>query len=93
MRSAQDNLSEEEYANVHLFKDLEEYSDREKLAIEFAELFCLQPDLITSDFFERMKKHYDDKEIVELAGTIAFCLGFGRVTKVLNIANECPVRH
>ena len=93
MRSAQDTLSEKQYADVHLYKESAEYSTREKLAIEFAELFCLSPDLLTANFFQRMQDHYDDEEIVELAGTIAFCLGFGRVSKVLNIANECPVRH
>lgn len=40
-----------------------------------------------------MRREYTDAEIVELAGTIAFCLGIGRVYAVLDIANECPVVH
>lgn len=44
-------------------------------------------------FFERLRGVYSDAEIVELAGTVAFCLGIGRVYAVLDIANECPVVH
>lgn len=46
-----------------------------------------------ADFFARLRGAYDDAEIVELAGLIAFCLGIGRVYRVLDIANECPVVH
>lgn len=44
-------------------------------------------------FFDRLRADYDDDEIVELAGTVAFCLGIGRVYTALDIANECPVVH
>lgn len=44
-------------------------------------------------FFERMREVYSDPEIVELAGTVSFCLGVGRVYTILDIANECPVVH
>lgn len=44
-------------------------------------------------FFDRMRAEYADPEIVELAGVVAFSMGIGRVSRVLDIANECPVMH
>ncbi|HJM98718.1 MAG TPA: hypothetical protein QF850_00500 [Acidimicrobiales bacterium] len=71
----------------------ESLTQREELAIDFAEKFCLSPANLTEDFFNDLKSHFADREIVELSGYCAFCLGIGRVYKVLEIANECPVIH
>lgn len=46
-----------------------------------------------SGLFDRMRGEFEDAEIVELAGIVAFSMGVGRVSAVLNIANECPVVH
>ena len=71
----------------------ESLTQREELAIDFAEKFCLSPANLTEDFFNDLKSQFTDREIVELSGYCAFCLGIGRVYKVLEIANECPVIH
>ena len=71
----------------------ESLTQREELAIDFAEKFCLSPANLTEDFFNDLKSQFADREIVELSGYCAFCLGIGRVYKVLEIANECPVIH
>jgi alkylhydroperoxidase family enzyme len=68
------------------------YSDRERLAIEYAERFALDHTDM-GELVSRMRTAYTDAEIVELAGTVAFCLGIGRVYASLEIANECPVVH
>lgn len=46
-----------------------------------------------AEFFARLRAEFADAEIVELAGLVAFSMGIGRVSKVLDIANECPVVH
>lgn len=46
-----------------------------------------------SGLFDRMRSEFKDAEIVELAGIVAYCMGIGRVSAVLDIANECPVVH
>ena len=46
-----------------------------------------------SGLFDRMRSEFADAEIVELAGIVAFSMGVGRVSAVLDIANECPVVH
>jgi hypothetical protein len=44
-------------------------------------------------FFESLRISFSDDQIVDLSGYVAFCLGIGRVYKVLDVANECPVVH
>ena len=63
------------------------------LALNFAEDFCNDPNSLNEDFFVELRSEFSDAEIVDLAGYGAFCLGIGRVYKVLDIANECPVVH
>ena len=63
------------------------------LALNFAEDFCDDPNSLNEDFFVELRSEFSDAEIVDLAGYVAFCLGIGRVYKVLDIANECPVVH
>ena len=41
----------------------------------------------------RMRERFDSAELVELAATVGFCIGIGRIYTVLDIANECPVVH
>jgi alkylhydroperoxidase family enzyme len=89
----QQALTEDEYNHVDSYHSHDGYSVRETLAIEFAERFALEHRDIDRAFFERMRVEYNDAEIVELAGAVAFSMGIGRVSKVLDIANECPVVH
>ena len=63
------------------------------LALNFAEDFCNDPNSLNEDSFVELRSEFSDAEIVDLAGYVAFCLGIGRVYKVLDIANECPVVH
>ncbi len=63
------------------------------LALNFAEDFCNDPNSLNEEFFVELRSEFSDEEIVDLAGYVAFCLGIGRVYKVLDIANECPVVH
>ena len=84
-------LTEEMYSHVHEYKDSPNYSGQERFAIEFAERFATEHRDLDADFFTELRNQFSDVEIVELATTIAFCLGIGRVYTVLDIANECPV--
>ena len=89
----QQGLTDGLYARVDQYKDSNEFSEREKLAIEYSERFALDHTRIGVDLIGRMRAEYSDPEIVELSGLVAFCMGVGRVYAVLDIANECPVMH
>jgi alkylhydroperoxidase family enzyme len=81
----QQDLTEDMYAHVAKYREREEYSEREKLAIEYAEKFAIDHLSIDDHFFERLKARYSDKEIVELSVSIATFLGFGKMIKVLDL--------
>jgi len=72
---------------------MDSLTDRERLAVEFAERFSLAHTEMGAELFERMNASYTAEEIVELSGFVGFCLGIGRIYTVLDIANECPVVH
>ena len=48
------------------------YSDRERLALEFAEAVTYSDQQVTADLMQRLKVIFDDDTIVELTGLIAF---------------------
>jgi len=68
-------------------------TDRERLAVEFAERFAVAHTEMGPELFDRMNAHFSPEEIVELSGFVGFCLGIGRIYTVHNIANECPPVH
>ena len=69
------------------YDEVESFSDRERLAIEFADTE------IGDELIDRMRAHFSDAEILELSATVGFCMGIGRIYTVLDIANECRLVH
>ena len=48
------------------------YSDRERLALEYAEAITYSDQQVTEELMQRLKLIFDDDTIVELTGLIAF---------------------
>ncbi len=78
------------YAHVDA-PDEGSYTDRERLAIEFAERFALDHLGFDDDFFARMRAAFTDPEILDLAICCGAFLGLGRVLAVLGIEAD-PTR-
>jgi alkylhydroperoxidase family enzyme len=66
-------------------------SEPELVAIEYAERVVLAHVDIDDGFFDRLHAHFDDTEILELSVTIGYCMGIGRVLRVLDVAPQCEV--
>lgn len=47
------------------------FSEAERVALDFAVAAASQPNAVTDELFERLKKHWTDGQIVELAGAVA----------------------
>jgi alkylhydroperoxidase family enzyme len=47
------------------------FSDREKLVLELCERMTYTTQRVTDEFFARLKRHFTDEELVELAAIIA----------------------
>jgi len=79
------------YAAVEDWRTAPVFSDRERLAIEFAERFAEEPKVIADDedFWVRAHAAFSDAEIVDLAHSVAAWLGLGRVAHVLGFDSVC----
>jgi len=64
-------------------------STRERLAIEYAELFLTNHLCITDDFFIELNRHFTNTEIFELTSIIAGLLANGRLMQVLKLNQAC----
>jgi AhpD family alkylhydroperoxidase len=77
--------TEELYEHVGEAHGHEGYTERERLAIEFAERFAIDHAGIDDDLFARLRAQFGDDEIVDLTLCCAAFLGLGRVLAVLGI--------
>jgi alkylhydroperoxidase family enzyme len=68
-----------------------DFSARERLALEYAEKLAVDHHNIDDGFFERLRTSFDDAEILELGMMIGQYIGFGRLLKVLDLEPKfCP---
>ncbi len=44
-------------------------------------------------FFERLADHFDDSLVRDLTFCIGGWLGMGRITRIINRDNACPIMH
>ena len=47
------------------------FDERERVALDFANAAASQPNDVTDELFDRMKRHWTEGQIVEIAGTVA----------------------
>ena len=84
-------VTDEMYAHVAEYRNRDDYTKREKLAIEYAERFALDHRNIDDELFARLREHYDDDEILDLSICLVAFMGLGRVLSVLRIDPSCSV--
>lgn len=88
---ARQGVTEEMYAHVAEAAGRDDYSEQEKVAIEYAERFALDHLAIDDAFFARLREHFRDDEVLDLTICIADYLGFGRLTQVLKLDVACSI--
>ena len=54
------------------YKESEHFTDKEKVALEYADAMTRTDDRVTDDLFARLREHFDDDAVCELTGLIAF---------------------
>jgi AhpD family alkylhydroperoxidase len=77
--------TEELYEHVGAAHAHGDYTDRERLAIEYAERFALDHQGIDDELFSRLRAQFADDEILDLTICCAAFLGLGRLLAVLDI--------
>jgi len=86
---ANDGLDQDFYDNITRWSTYGGYSDRERLAIEFAERFCERWTEVDDEFWVRLRGAFSDGEIVDLILQVAELVGAGRILHMLDIAQTC----
>jgi alkylhydroperoxidase family enzyme len=81
------------YAAIENWRRGVSFSERERLAIEFADRMGLEPKSLAKDdeFWDRVHAHFSDAEIADLAFSIGSWMALGRVTHVLGLDTTCAV--
>ena len=81
------------YAAVEQWRTASLFSERERLAIEFAERFAEEPKVIAADedFWARAAEHFSDELMTDLALSCAMWLGMGRMQRALDIGQACKI--
>ena len=83
-------LTEDKIAQLDA--ETNQYSERERLALGYAEKLAVNHHEIDDDFFAELKTQFSDAEILELGMMIGQYIGFGRLLKVLDLEPRvCPV--
>lgn len=87
----QQGLSDELYNSVQHYHDNAEFTERERLAAEYAERFAIDHTAIDDELWTRLRAAYSDAELLELTVTIGFCVGLGRAFQVLGVERDFDV--
>ncbi len=64
-------VTDEKLAQVWNFASSPLFSDRERVALEFALAAAAQPNAVTDDLFAQLRAHWSEGEIVEILGVVA----------------------
>ena len=58
------------------YQESARFTPAEKLALRYSELMALDPARIDAQFYDELRRHYSDEEIIELGSFIGFNIGF-----------------
>ena len=89
---AQHELSEADYLNVANWADYGDYSDAERLAIEYTEKFAVDHLAIDQALIDRLVEIYGEDLLMDMTISIGCWIAFGRLNEVFGAEVSCPVR-
>ena len=86
MPAVQQGLTEE---MINSLADVESanVTERERLAVRFAELMAIDHNSIGDRFFEELRSEFTDPEIFELGMITGQFIGYGRLLSILDLEN------
>ena len=84
-------VTSDAYEHLHEYEDYDGYTDRQRLAIEYAERFAVDHQGIDDTLFARLRAAFADDEILDLALCCAVYVGLGRTLAVLGIDENAAI--
>jgi alkylhydroperoxidase family enzyme len=88
-------IPEEKIAALPDFRTSPLYTEAERAALELADAQTAAPVDVSDELFERLRRHYDEPQLVELAATAAlenFRARFNRAFHIEPNSLYCPVQ-
>lgn len=79
------------YCHIGDYQTSWHYTERQRLAMEYAERFAIGSESVDDEFFQRLRAAFADPEILDLTMCIAAYLGLGRALAVLRIDEPAPM--
>jgi alkylhydroperoxidase family enzyme len=79
------------YHHVADFATYPGCSQRQRLAIEYADRFATDHESMDDEFFSRIRAAFADDEVLDLTLCVAVFLGLGRTLSVLGIDQSCAM--
>lgn len=89
---AEDEVSEGLVCALENPQEAADLSAAERLALEYADRLATDHLSIDDAFYDRLREHFSEPEIVELGVNMALCLGFGRLQATWDCVDELPLR-
>ena len=86
----EDGLTEDLVCSLEKPVEAPDLTDAEKAALRFADLFATNHLAIDDEMIENLRRHYSEKEIVELCMVCAFCTGYGRFAATYRAVEDLP---
>jgi AhpD family alkylhydroperoxidase len=84
-------VTEDLYEHVHEAATYPGYSERQRLAVEYAERYATDHRGIDDELFDRLRSAFTDPELLDLTMCVAVYLGLGRALEVLGIDDSCAI--
>ncbi len=85
-------MTEDKILKIAHWKSDNAFDARERLALQFAESLALDHKSLDDAFFEEMRRHFTDPEILELGMMIGQYIGLGRLIRALDLSKkDCAV--
>jgi alkylhydroperoxidase family enzyme len=72
-------------AKLPEYQKRDELSDKEKVALQFAERMTLDPNNVDEPLWAELRKHFDEGEVVELAAVVGLFNYFNRFNDALQM--------
>jgi alkylhydroperoxidase family enzyme len=87
-------VSDEKLLDLGEYRQSEHYSERERVALEYADRITITSEDVEDDLFNRLQAFYSPEEIIELTCTVTFENFLSKFHHALLIESHgfCPVR-
>jgi AhpD family alkylhydroperoxidase len=84
-------VTEDVYDHLDEYRTHAGYTERQRLAVEYAERFVTDHRAIDDELFTRLRAEFTDAEVLDLTLCLAVYLGLGRSLEVLGIDESRPL--